>query len=230
MATVSSQTAATRLGVSDRQVRRLVAAGELEGRPLGRALLIDTSSVNRMASVSVSRRGRPWDEASAWAALWLLSGQRNIDWVDGHTRSRLRSRLRDMDAQELAVRARRRANTTRWRANEEALTRLADYLVLTGRSALTEDAVAARFDLAAGAAAGTLEGYMLQHDVESLASSFVLVPDPSGPATLRAVSDERWLIGKTAPLAAVALDLMDAPGTRQRSAGAHVLHELLAGV
>jgi hypothetical protein len=228
MVMVDSEQAARMLGVTRRQVARLVEAAELDGQHLGRALLIDAASVNRLA-VSTSRRGRPWEQATAWAALAMLSGLRDAGWVDGHTRSRLRARLRSMAAEDLVVRARRRAHVTHWRASQDALNEMGDYLVLTGRSALSSPEVASRFDLAGGSAEGTLEGYLLESDVQALVDSFALSPDPAGQVTLRAVSHDRWLPDGTAPMAAVALDLMEAPSTRYRSAGARVLNEMLAG-
>jgi excisionase family DNA binding protein len=73
-AVMTSDEVAQSLGVSVRQVQRLVEAGELTGAGrVGRSLLIDTDSVNLLRA-NGSQRGRPWNARTVWIALDLLSG------------------------------------------------------------------------------------------------------------------------------------------------------------
>src|SRR4051794_36184074 len=92
--------AARVLGVSSRQVQRLAAAGELtEVGRIGGNLLLDANSVHRLAQRG-RQRGRPWSEETARAAVDLLDAGRTTR-LNAAQRSRLRARLRDVDAEEL---------------------------------------------------------------------------------------------------------------------------------
>ena len=64
-------------------------------------------------------------------------------------------------------------------------------------------------------------------DVSALADAFGLVEDPDGNAIIHEVDlDEPFADGR-APVAAIAVDLMDSLATRERSAGQRVINELL---
>jgi excisionase family DNA binding protein len=65
---ISVADAAERLGVSERQVRRLAEAGELSARRVGGRWLIDVEAV-RDRSRSEPRSGRPLSPGMAWAVL-----------------------------------------------------------------------------------------------------------------------------------------------------------------
>ena len=89
---MSTAEAASRLGVSQRQVQRLIATDELRAtRTAGDAWVLDALAVNAMTRKR-RQRGRPWAPETAWAALWLLSGLA-ADWLDRRTASRLQERL-----------------------------------------------------------------------------------------------------------------------------------------
>ena len=88
MTQMSTAEAASRLGVSQRQVQRLIATDELRAtRTAGDAWVLDALAVNAMTRKR-RQRGRPWAPETAWAALWLLSGLA-ADWLDRRTASRL---------------------------------------------------------------------------------------------------------------------------------------------
>ncbi len=100
--------AATRLGVSAQEVRRLVRAGTLPAERVGRTLVLSEEAVDERARLSV-RAGRVLSPATAWATLWELSGER-AGWLDRSGRSRLRARLQRSDADELVAATRGRAD------------------------------------------------------------------------------------------------------------------------
>ena len=94
------------LGISTRQVRRLVERGSL--REAARGLLIE-ADIHRELS---RRRGavlrRPLDHDTAWAAIDLLSGG-GASFIGDRQRSRLRQRLRASTVEEVVTMTRRRA-------------------------------------------------------------------------------------------------------------------------
>jgi len=118
MATLSVAEAAGRLGVSRRQVQRLVAAGTLGAvRGFGGALVVDAGSVRR-ATLGRPGRGRPWAADMAWGALWRLSGL-DTPWLTTPQRRRLVRLLATVDADRLLVATRNRATTERFAASPQ---------------------------------------------------------------------------------------------------------------
>ncbi|NGP08658.1 hypothetical protein G6038_24930 [Rhodococcus sp. 14C212] len=228
MGEMSVVDAATALGVSRRQVERLAQAGDVAVvRRVGRALLLDASSVHRCAQMS-RRRGRPWREQTAWAALTILSGLR-ADWISSAHRDRLLERLRSSTPDAVAYLARRRSTSIlRMRGWGVEMTGPGSVLVAGGISALdTDPQMAARFGLTTGHHSG-VDGYVLDAHVEALVDAYGLVPDLAGDVTLRVVSDSHLaLTDGVVPVAVVAVDLMDSLNTRERGAGTRILQELL---
>ncbi|WP_283294433.1 hypothetical protein [Rhodococcus sp. IEGM 1351] len=229
MGEMSVSAAAAELGVSGRQVTRLARAGELVvTREVGKALLLDAGSVHRVAQAG-RHRGRPWNGDVAWAALAMLSGV-GVDWISRSQVSRLRHRLRRASATEVAFLARRRARVHRMRGWGDDLNTLVTggYVAATGVSALTHvPGVAGRFGLS-GRAGGAVDGYVVGDDLDGVIDTFGLVADGEGDVTLRVVTAlDRFFTTTTLPVATVAVDLMESLDTRERSAGARVLGELL---
>lgn len=222
---MSSSDAARALGVSVRQVRRLVEAGALtEVDRVGGSLLLDTASVHRLAGRG-SQRGRPWSERVAWAAIDILDTG-DTDRVNAAQRSRLRARLRAMDAREFVRFARGRADVRRYRVTEALLERLSRNVTLAGGSAVAADrAVADAFGLAS-TRAGSVDGYVERELVEPYVEEFFLTTDRNGNVTLRATdSASRDL--RIATTVTVALDLADSLSSRERSAGLRMLERKL---
>lgn len=220
--TVSTEEAAERLGVSRRQVQRLIAAGELPAqRTAGDAWLVDALALGALGRARPSR-GRPWTEGTAWAALWWLSGL-NAGWLGARTEARLREGLRRLDAAGLVVACRRRAMTHRYRASDSFVEALREAVVRSGTSAAT----AADFGLATDAT--RLDGYCDPKMHDDLVTRFHLTPDTRGNVTLRVVGGApAGLLDRAAmPTAVVALDLAESLEVRERSAGLRVLEDLL---
>lgn len=223
--------AARVLDVSSRQVQRLAAAGELTevGRSGGN-LLLDANSVHRLADRG-RRRGRPWSEETVWAAVDLLQSGHTAR-LNAAQRSRLRARLRDMDALEFVRLARRRSEVSHYRASSSFLERLREHVTLTGSAAVAEDrAVANLFGLATGNRA-TVDGYVVRHLVRDYEDEFFLAADLSGNVVLRgteaAVTADDTVSGhRRASETVIALDLAESLDIRERSAGLRVLTEKL---
>ncbi|ASN21746.1 helix-turn-helix domain-containing protein [Arthrobacter sp. YN] len=221
---LSTAEAADRLGITQVSVRQLVESGRLTvvGR-VGRSILLDRASLERLSAVG-TRRGRAWTAKTAWAALALLSGQ-NPTWISSSEKSRLKSRLRQLDAAAVCTLARHKDRISRYRATRDALDRLSHYLIASGATAMRDESTAETFGLTGGS--GIAEGYVMAGDAKALADSLGLVEDPSGSAIIHEVELEEPFAEGRAPVAAIAVDLMGSLATRERSAGQRVIEELL---
>jgi len=219
---MTTRDAAGRLGISQRQVQRLIAAGRLPStRTAGDAWVVEALAVNAMTRARPDR-GRPWSPATAWAALWRLSGL-EVDWLDRRTTSRLTARLKSISPEELLHATRRRAVIGRYRVSESFLAELRSAVVLSGAGAMT----AATFGMEA--ASTSLDGYCDSEASNRIVHDFHLIEDARGNATLRAAALRSLPIHgrKTMPIAVVAADLAESLEARERSAGLRVLEDLL---
>ncbi|MFW0775843.1 helix-turn-helix domain-containing protein [Paenarthrobacter nitroguajacolicus] len=221
---LSTAEVAERLGITQVSVRQLVESGQLTvvGR-VGRSILLDRSSVERLSAAG-TRRGRAWTAKTAWAALALLSGQ-NPTWISSSEKSRLKSRLRHLDAAAVCILARHKDRTSRYRATRDALDHLSHYLIASGATAMRDESTAETFGMTGGS--GIAEGYVMAGDAKPLADSLGLVEDPSGNAIIHEVELEEPFAEGRVPVAAIAVDLMGSLATRERSAGQRVIEELL---
>lgn len=213
-----------RLGITRASVHDLLHSGQLTSiGQAGRTLLIDRSSVERLAAAG-TRRGRAWTAKTAWAALALLSGQ-NPTWISSSEKSRLKSRLRKLDANAVCILARNKDKTIRFRATTDGLAALTDHLIASGASAMRDEGTADTFGMSGGG--GIAEGYVMAGDARALAEAFGLVEDPAGNAIIHEVELAEPFTEGRAPVAAIAVDLMGSLATRERSAGQRVINELL---
>lgn len=216
--------AGEKLGVSHRAVQQFVRSGRLTRTgTVGRTILIDPASVERLAAAG-TRRGRGWKPRTAWAALAVLSGQ-DAPWLEASPKSRLKKSLRTMTANDIYILARDKAVTTRYRAVPDAVTMVDEYLIPSGGAAMRDEDTAARFGLTGNG--GYAEGYVLKGDASPLMTSFGLVEDPQGNVTIHEVESEEVFTDNRAPIAVIAVDLMNSLTTRERSSGTRVLEELL---
>ena len=222
---VTTAQAAARLGITQVAVRKLIRTGQLiSSGVVGRAILLDADSVEQLVRVG-TRHGRPWTEANAWAALLLLSGDNKVEWAGSPQRSRLRRKLNSMEPAELPILARGRAAVHRYRGTADVVQRLRDHVLATGASAMADHNIAERFGLTGGA--GIVDGYVISGDAGALKAAYGLIDDREGNVALREVATSQAFTDGV-PLAAIALDLMESPATRERSAGIRVLEELLS--
>jgi hypothetical protein len=223
---IEPEAAARQLGLHPSRVRALVAAGALPGEKVGGRWLLDPAGVAARAR-SKPHAGRPFAPHNAWALIVLASGG-EAPWVSGSVRWRLRRALSLEGLEALAPRLSRRARAVRFRAHPGELSHLRSdaRLVLGGASA----AGPLKLPLAA---AGELEGYVREGDVDGLVRDHALEPAALGEANviLRSVPAAAWHFGPRdacAPVAAVALDLAEAPDSRSLRIGNQLLRRLPA--
>lgn len=222
--TMTTREAAERLGITQQSVRQLINNGQLTVEATaGRAMLVSRSSVERLAAAG-TRRGRPWTAKVAWAALALLSG-RNPTWISSSEKSRLKSRLNAMDADTVRILARNKDKTLRFRISPDGITILIDHLIVSGAAAMQDQDTAETFGMSGGG--GIAEGYVMAGDARALADALGMVEDPEGNAIIHEVDFRDPFEEGKAPVAAIAVDLMDSLATRERSAGRRVIDGLL---
>jgi hypothetical protein len=199
--------AAEPLGVSTRQVQHLVARGEL--RSLARGV-VDEASVERLLAVRRGSHTRAWAEATAWGAVALLSGSA-AGWMGESQRSRLKGRLRTLNADELVERTRGRAHVTRYRAHASTGERL--------RQELADNSDAAR--QLGLAATNAVDGYVATTDLAGVVARHGLIRDDAGRVTLRATTMGLDVVRALAERGIVlaALDLAASLDIRERRAG-----------
>lgn len=225
MNTLTTGQTAKRLGVTQVAVRKLIGTGQLvQAGTVGRAILVDTASVDQLARIG-TRHGRPWTPENAWAALTLLSGETRVGWIGSSEIWRLKEKLRTMESTELPILARRRASVRYFRATSDVVQLLRSHLLLSGAAAMGDDDIAKRFGLTGGT--GTAEGYARTGDADVLQRAYGLIDDREGNVVIREVTVTGPFGDGKVPIAAIALDLLESPATRERSAGLRVIKELM---
>lgn len=215
MTEMTARQAAERIGVSTREVNRLIHNGSLRASKLGErtsAWLIDAGSLDEYGRIKQGR-GRSWNAATAWALLDELSGIEQA--LHPVTRFRISQRISASNADEIARKAATRVKTRRFAADDRGAT--ANDLTLTGESAA--DRIGA--DLVGSGR--TVEGYVPDGDVEGFIRSHLLVEDPRGDVV---IYDTSRPVGHELPVAVVAADLARSTNTRARAAGVGALEDL----
>lgn len=222
MPQMTTAAAADRLGVSQRQVQRLIATGDLPAsRTAGDAWVVDALALKALARTRPTR-GRPWSGHTAWAALWQLSGL-DADWLDRRSARRLSERLTSLDAEGLLHAARRRAVVHRFRVSDSFIEELTASVVRSGASAMTTEV------FGMGRDAARVDGYCDDGALDGLVRDFHLADDARGNATLRAAPLRALPIGDRdeMPVAVVAADLAESLEVRERAPGTRVIEGLL---
>ncbi|MDR5699936.1 hypothetical protein [Agromyces aerolatus] len=218
MAELTTTELAERLGVTRRRALDLLGSGAVGGRRLANtAWLADADSVTRYEIASRRGSGRALAAATAWAVLWELSGL-DAEWLPQRTRARVRSRIRQSDAAELAVAVSARARAHRFRVANSA--RAAEGLIATGRAAASVLATDLMED------DRLVSGYLRSGTVETYAAAHFMLADHTGQHvvyenTLPIVYDARAM-----PPAVIAADLATSIDTRERAAGVEELERL----
>lgn len=224
MGAMTTRQAAEVLQVTTEAVRKMLKTGRLEQTGMvGRMLMIDADSVHRVHREG-KRAGRLWTEQTAWAAIFLLSGQK-VTWLSSSELWRLRKRLASITAEEFQQLVRNRATPRRFRGSASSKAQLAKTIGLTGIGILTDPRIASSFGLAAGSTA--LEGYAKAGLIDKNARKLGLREDATGDILIREFRFTLPLVDGQVPIAAIAVDLQDAHSTRERSAGRAKIEELL---
>jgi excisionase family DNA binding protein len=203
------------LGVSDRRVRAMVRDGVLVGRRSGGRWLIRRDDLEQRISRR-GRSGRPMSRRNAWALVSKLSG---ADWppLPAWDRSRLKQKMAEGSLLSLATELRGRADLRLFRADPRVLDQLRSdpALVRSGVSAAAAYGVDLR-------APGVVEAYVPRDHLDALVYRYAL--RPAGVADANLVlhivdgSVPRTADG-VAPVAAVALDLLESGDARAQRAG-----------
>lgn len=214
--------AARALGVSDRRIRALIRAGALAGQQVGGRWLVSRAEVEQRARRR-GRPGRPLGERNAWALLARLSG---AEWPEltPWDRSRLKQRLGRRSLLSLADDLRDRAEPHLFRGDERVLERLGgdSDIVLSGVNAAASYGVDLR-------APGVVEAYVDRDRLRDLVYRYVLRPaDRADANVVLRVVEGSVLPARpgVAPVAAVALDLLESSDDRSRRAGRELARRL----
>lgn len=213
--------AARMLGVTKRHVARLGEQGQIRYLTRG---LVERGSVNQYLSERKFSRSRPWNEATAWGAVALLSGI-EVDWLGPVQTSRLRGRLRrlatDIDgAHEFVGRARVRASVQTYESFGFLVSQVRKDVVVVGRRGLgLSDARKERID-----------GYVTFEVLTKMEKSLGLLRDTRGTMILRATDFDLDIIKRIATKGNGALGALDAAGSmdpREHGLGARTLTKYL---
>jgi len=222
---MSTVDASRHLGVTTRQIQRLVASGDIvEIGALGKTKMLDARSVQRL-KIHKAGRGRPWSIESIDVALELLTDGTATSGT-ATERTRMRKRLSSITAAELVQATRRRARVRRYRASESFLNQIARDVTLTGTAVLATDVELGHVFGLAGSSDKSLDGYVTEKAARNLITSLRLVEDAGGNVILRVTDMETLLTGQYRSLV-VALDLAESLDTRQREAGLHYIAKRL---
>lgn len=172
MDALTAAQAASLLGISDRQIRSLIADGIIASEKTGSGeWLIDPQTI---ADYRARRRssGRPWSPEFSWALVAVLAGE-HLPPIDGPTtRSRLRQRIKVSDASALVRLTAGRSETHRFISDD--LKSLSGELTLTGRSAAHE------VDESLRNTEGHVEGYVRADDLTEVVDRHFLIAAQSG--------------------------------------------------
>lgn len=213
---ITSTEASHILGVSVRQVQRLVALGELiQSGQVGRNTLIDPSSVHRLKALNV-RAGRPWTATKIHGAIELLTNGRT-DELEAAELSRMRNRLRNCTVEDLVRATRHRAKVSRYRASPSFIERLSLEVVTTGTTSIDVSAKLAQVFGLTRSTQKSVDGYATAAQVNRLIRGYKLAPDPVGNVTLRVTELQSLFEGGNEVV--IALDLTDSLDSRERNAG-----------
>jgi excisionase family DNA binding protein len=221
---ISVSEAAGELARDPSRVRALVASGQLPGVRIGRSWALDRAAVERRKRAR-PQSGRPFEPHNAWALLFLASG-REVEWVDAGALWRLRGALYLHGVSGLGPRLGKRADAQRFHAHPGELSRVLE------DGALVRSGISAAAERGLGLVSGDeVDGYVRSGELDRLRREHALEPEDVAGANvlLRVVPDSAWhleAMGKSVPLAVVALDLAEDPDPRSARAGAQALKSL----
>jgi len=218
MADMTATELAERLGVTHRRATELLSSGAVAGRKLANGTwLADADSVTRYESAARRGRGRALDAATAWGLLWELSGL-DADWLTPSTRSRVRHRIREASAEDLARAVASRTVAHRYRSANAA--RAAEGLIATGRAAVGRLGAELIEDRR------RVSGYVRAGAPDDYAETHFMVADNTGQDLLYENTLPIRYEEDVMPVAVIAADIAVSTDTRERSAGLSALEEL----
>ncbi len=224
---ITSRQAAEQLGVTQQRIQALFAAGDVRGRMVAGRLVVDSGDIQARL-VRRPGRGRPLAARVALGMLWELSGER-AHWLGASERSRLVANIRNLNAEDVVLRVRRRATLHRYRILPTYVERLAADAACVAGGVDAASAVGADI-----IAIGFAEVYTARSTHDRLVTQYAMVEggnDADVNVNLRVLDDDlTFLLSARThmPSAVVACDLMESPEPRTSRAGTLVLSDLLS--
>ncbi|NEM89929.1 hypothetical protein [Galbitalea soli] len=218
MADLTATELAERLGVTRQHALGLLRSGAIVGRRLASgAWLADGDAVARYEIAARRGKGRSLDPSTAWGLLWELSGLR-ADWLGVSTRARVRRRVRESTAEDLAKAVVKRTVAHRYTAaNAESA---AAGLIATGRAAadtLGSELMSDR---------RRVSGYVRSGSPDEYAVSHFMIADANGQDVVYENTLPIDFGGDVMPQAVIAADLATSTDTRERSAGLRAIEDM----
>lgn len=218
MTDVTTSDVAKRLGVTTRRALGLVLEGKISGRQLSSGVwLVDSASVARYQRTAALGSGRTLSVPASWAVLWELSGL-EATWLSDSTYARVKRRIRQSSAEELARVVATRTREHRYRAANPEPT--LERVIATGRAATS---ALAHLDLDLGDDQRRVCGYVTQGSLEEFATENFLLVSGDGQDVLYENTLPVGWEGHTMPMAVVAADLSRSSLARENSAGLRAL-------
>ena len=220
MRLIGVSAAAEQLGVSPRRVRQMLSDGVLVGQRVGRSWVIEEHALRAAAWRRPAHR--PWNPSRRWAVLSLAGGIEPR--CKAYERHRAACRLA-VGLPNLLGRLASRAHRLNFYTHPATRDRIAlqPGVVRTAASASLEHHLGI-------VGSGPLEAYVAHSDLLAIREVFAM-EERSERANLifRVVEDDLWPFPhepEVAPLAVVAVDLLESEDERSRRAGADLLQRL----
>ena len=210
--------AARRLGVSERRVSALCAAGQLESFSAGNGILITEDSVRRQSQWQ-GADGRPYSPDMAFGALYMLSGL-DAPWLGRQQRYRLKGYLRQMDAENLTRLTRRRAMMVEYWCRDSNLAKVETLI----RPSAATGTLADSFQLAA---TDVVEGYVTASALDDIVRQCRLKQGVTPVRVRLHVTDNLPAGEGSMPLGVCAADLAESNDPRERRAGLKTFQQLI---
>jgi len=213
MASLTTDEAARRLGISSRRVVELLRHGLLDGRQVHTEWLVSEASVGSRTRAGRSN-GRPLTPATTRAVVQALSGE-------GTLGSRHRSLVTDRDVLSLASALSRPVRVDRYAVRDLDLVR--PRLRPTGEDAL--DRIVEAPVAALAGVSRSVHGYLRDVDLADLVDDVGLVPADDGAVHIHRFRDDvfPW---HDVPRALVAVDAARSEAARVRAAGLDALERM----
>lgn len=197
------------LGVSRRRVSELVRTGMLAGTLLSSRDWLISATALAEYSARTTQAGRPWNQDQAWELVLCLSDSTRpaTDWVA--------ERIRSNSAATIGAQVGRLTRATR--LETRLIEDKSSLLALTGASAI------GRLDPTLTGRSRVTHAYTSSMDFEA---DFDAVRFDEGNLCLRTWLDRKPRFTNPTPAALVAIDAMNDPDARVRSAGLKLLEEM----
>lgn len=216
--------AANLLGVSQREVVRLIEADKISARLTESGFyVIDELS---LSSYRLAKRakGRPWAADTAWAALDLLGGG-DAGWLDYRRRWSLMKKLETCSAEDVVWLARNRQTLRRYKCSPSVAPLVKKSVIRTGSAS----SASTMHVIGLSEAPSLVDGYVAEGLLDKLADAYCMREGTRGEVTLRVAHGLPSEFSRLAemPPAVAAADLALSANVREHDCGLNYLEGLL---